>query len=85
MEANPPDGPERQRIVKRCTRCVKERDTRPYGPEGSEICFECKDKDPEAPTRFIKKLDKAMRRTGKAQLTKEGPIPYIGPGPGERR
>lgn len=34
-----------------CALCGKIDETRPYGPKGEEVCFECGMKDPEAAAR----------------------------------
>lgn len=75
----------------RCHKCnqlngPKERELRPYGPNGQPICFECATATPEADAAakevFGRLLDSADSKTGKALLTKEGPIPYISEVPG---
>jgi len=35
----------------RCQLCGKEAETRPYGPNGEEVCFQCGTKDEEAAKR----------------------------------
>jgi hypothetical protein len=39
-----------------CELCGKEAETRPYGPNGERVCFECGQKNPEAIQRGIRKL-----------------------------
>ena len=36
-----------------CELCHKMAETRPYGPNGERVCFECGMKDPEAANRGI--------------------------------
>ena len=40
-----------------CELCGKVAETRPYGPGGKRICFECGKKDPEGTKR---RMDKAL-------------------------
>ena len=55
---------------------------RPYGPNGSFICFDCMisntDLEKIARDNYTKRLDRADARTGASLLASEGPIPYIG-------
>ena len=39
----------------RCELCGKIDETRPYGPNGERVCFECGMKDPEACKRGMNK------------------------------
>jgi len=36
-----------------CELCGKFAETRPYGPNGKRICFECGEKDPEGTKRRL--------------------------------
>lgn len=40
----------------RCELCGKQAETRPYGPKGERVCFECGMKDIEAAKRGVRKL-----------------------------
>ena len=59
-----------------------ERELRPYGEDGKDICFPCMTESPErrqtAREQLGKRLDSADKKTGAAMLTPEGPVPYIG-------
>jgi len=47
--------------IQKCELCGKKAETRPYGPNGESVCFECGMKDEEAAERAAKKylgLDK---------------------------
>lgn len=37
-----------------CFQCGKAAETRPYGPNGEEICFECGMKDEETTNRMMR-------------------------------
>ena len=39
-----------------CEMCGKMEETRPYGPNGESVCYDCGMKDPEAAARQFKKL-----------------------------
>lgn len=39
-----------------CEICGAVAETRPYGPEGEEVCFTCGMKDPDAADRGIRKF-----------------------------
>lgn len=39
----------------RCELCGKVDETRPYGPKGEEVCYDCGTKDPDAMDRGFKK------------------------------
>jgi hypothetical protein len=39
-----------------CELCGTVAETRPYGPNGEEVCFECGMKDPEAAKRGFRRL-----------------------------
>ena len=39
-----------------CFQCGKIDETRPYGPNGEEICFECGMKDPVTTKRMMDKV-----------------------------
>lgn len=41
---------------RRCEMCGKVEETRPYGPNGEEVCFECGMKDEKACQRAFTKL-----------------------------
>ena len=41
---------------RRCELCGKEAETRPYGPNGERVCYECGMKNPKAVERAISKL-----------------------------
>ena len=47
IEATPPQE---------CELCGKIAETRPYGPNGENVCFECGMKDEKAAIRAFKKL-----------------------------
>jgi hypothetical protein len=55
---------------------------RPYGPNGSYVCYKCitscPEKEEAAKKEFGKQLDMADSVSGKAVLTVDGPISYIG-------
>lgn len=58
-----------------CGTCGDAGDTRPYGKDGAQVCYPCAMLDEEvAKAQFAKMLPK-----GSSLLTREGPIPYIGP------
>lgn len=41
-----------------CELCGAEDETRPYGPKGEQVCFECAMKDePAAKRAFLQRLD----------------------------
>lgn len=40
----------------RCDLCGKKAETRPYGPRGEEVCFDCGMKNEEAAKRQFKRL-----------------------------
>lgn len=40
----------------KCELCGKIAETRPYGPKGEDICFECGEKDREGTTRQMRKV-----------------------------
>lgn len=67
-----------------CHYCGTEKETRPYGPGGSGICFSCMKESPEreqaAKNTFGTLLDaNASIGTGAVVLTESGPQPfYIG-------
>ncbi len=65
-----------------CTDGVHCVEIRPYGKDGSSICFKCmmtsKQSQDEVKTQFTKKIKAASMMTGKAMLTSEEPIPMIG-------
>jgi hypothetical protein len=76
-----------------CLYCGKKdgkgpRELRPYGPNGADVCAECvmhnTDRNDAARLQFQKMLNDADKTTGKALLTEEGPVPYIGNIPGEK-
>lgn len=39
-----------------CELCGKEEDTRPYGPNGERVCFDCGMKDEPAARRIFTKM-----------------------------
>ena len=39
-----------------CDLCSAVAETRPYGPNGEEVCFECAMKDPEAAKRGFRRF-----------------------------
>ena len=39
-----------------CFQCGKVAETRPYGPNGEELCFECAMKDEATTTRMMNKV-----------------------------
>ena len=39
-----------------CFQCGKIAETRPYGPNGEEICYECGQKDLETTSRMMNKV-----------------------------
>ena len=41
---------------RKCELCGKVAETRPYGPKGERICFECGMKDKETTTRQMRRL-----------------------------
>lgn len=41
---------------KTCELCGKVDETRPYGPKGEEICYECSKKNPEAARRQMNRV-----------------------------
>jgi hypothetical protein len=41
---------------KKCELCGKMAETRPYGPRGEEICWDCGQKDPAATNRQMKRV-----------------------------
>lgn len=40
----------------RCELCGKQAETRPYGPQGERVCFECGMKDEKAAKKAMRKL-----------------------------
>lgn len=40
----------------RCELCGKVDETRPYGPNGEQICFDCGEKDPVTTERMMGKV-----------------------------
>lgn len=44
----------------RCKLCGKLAETRPYGPNGEEVCFECGMKDEEAAKRGFNRIIMGM-------------------------
>lgn len=73
--------------MKTCVYCGQpagtgRRELRPYGPNGTHVCIECVLNDPKkndvARQRYAKMLNSADKVTGKALLTVDGPLPYIG-------
>jgi hypothetical protein len=70
-------------LTRSCYICgTSERELRPYGKDGQDICFSCMTSTPEleqeAQKQFGKLLDAAGKKTDAAMLTPEGPVPYIG-------
>lgn len=58
-----------------CSECGFNRDTRPYGKDGAQICFSCGMDNKER----TKAQYRHQMPAGNALLTRQGPIPYIGP------
>lgn len=61
-------------MIRDCETCQKKADCRPYGKNGSWICFACGMSDLEETNKnFISQLGAAGP---KAILTDHGPVPY---------
>jgi hypothetical protein len=60
-----------------CNDCSKEDETRPYGPNGEAICFDCAMATPEKKQQTINMMHKLMEAAGPVVMigTEDGPIP----------
>ena len=67
---------------RKCYYCDSTEDLRPYGPDGSLVCYECgvdPEHEEETKRNFLRKLDAAVEAgSGLAELTDEGPVPFGG-------
>ena len=65
---------------KNCGECGAKKELRPYGEDGTHICFDCAMK-PENKQRteqtFGSKLLTARKPTGWVKLTEEGPVTMV--------
>jgi len=61
-------------MIRNCETCAKTADCRPYGKNGSWICYVCgMQNEAETEKNFLAQLDAAGPN---AVLTDHGPIPY---------
>jgi hypothetical protein len=74
--------------MRECSICHKPAETRPYGPGGARICYDCMIADPElhasARVAMGDAIERAAQHTGVVQLTADGFVPMIVPGRGAR-
>lgn len=66
-----------------CQTCNKESETRPYGKNGANICFDCAFASPEVEAEternYLVQLDAAAKLGPVLIGTEAGPIPYSTP------
>jgi hypothetical protein len=62
-----------------CCYCgTVEKELRPYGPEGKNVCFRCAMETPERVAEAENQLAQALGEAGPvATLTSAGPVPFV--------
>lgn len=69
----------------RCCVCDEQdgagdRETRPYGPNGADICFGCANATPDAQKQAQQQFSTKLSAAGlRAILTQDGPLPFVIP------
>lgn len=72
-------------MKEKCGTCERpnglgKRELRPYGPGGTNICFECATSTPKANAEAKRQFGAKLKEAGpRSFLTEDGPLPFVIP------